>query len=475
MSGNDAAISLRPRGPALGRLRPAEAGPGLPLTPGVPDLMHFVTGRSAADIAASVERAIRTGQVSPGEQLPSVREVAERLGVNRNTVTAAYARLRDAGLVTGNGRQGSRVAGTPSVEIYRTVIPADVRDLASGNVDASLLPDLRPWLAALDLAPGGYEMVEDDPDLVRFATHAFRTDGLPAGRVAVVSGAMDGLERGLRAHLRQGDAIGIEDPGYVSALLLVRSLGLKPVPLSLDDDGVQIEALEAALAAGIRGVVLTPRAQNPTGSCMSAERAAALAAVLDRHPDVVLIEDDHAGAVSGAPPVTAAPAHPGSRPWAIIRSVSKFLGPDLRLAVMTGDAMTIARLQDQQALGPRWVSHIIQRLVMQVWSAPETTGLIERAATSYAARRERLLACLAAEGITGTARSGLHVWVPVQREAEVVQGMLARGWAIQAGEIFRLRSGPGVRIGIAGLAAGEEEAVARALADSMRPGRLLYT
>ncbi|MFD0389899.1 GntR family transcriptional regulator [Tistrella bauzanensis] len=220
--------------------------------------MHFVTGRSAADIAASVERAIRTGQVSPGEQLPSVREVAERLGVNRNTVTAAYARLRDAGLVTGNGRQGSRVAGTPSVEIYRTIIPADVRDLASGNVDASLLPDLRPWLAALDLAPGGYEMVEDDPDLVRFATHAFRTDGLPAGRVAVVSGAMDGLERGLRAHLRQGDAIGIEDPGYVSALLLVRSLGLKPVPLPLDDDGVQVEALEAALAAGIRGVVLTP-------------------------------------------------------------------------------------------------------------------------------------------------------------------------------------------------------------------------
>ena len=65
-------------------------------------------------------------------------------------------------------------------------------------------------LVALDLAPGGYEMVEDDPDLVRFATHAFRTDGLPAGRVAVVSGAMDGLERGLRAHLRQGDAIGID-------------------------------------------------------------------------------------------------------------------------------------------------------------------------------------------------------------------------------------------------------------------------
>jgi len=445
-----------------------------PLT-GVPHPMHFVTGRSAAEIAASVERAIRSGQVSPGEQLPSVRDVAERLGVNRNTVTAAYARLREAGLVTGNGRQGSRVAAPPSVEIYRSEIPADVRDLASGNVDASLLPDLAPFLARLDLPPGGYEMVEDDPELVAHAQRVFRADGLQAGRIAIVSGAMDGLERALRAHLRPGDPIAIEDPGYVSALLLVRSLGLRPVPMALDEDGVLPEALDAALAAGVRAVVTTPRAQNPTGACLGAERAARLRALLDRHPEVLVIEDDHASAVSGVPAQTLAPARMAARPWTVIRSVSKFLGPDLRLAIVAGDPMTIARMQDQQALGPRWVSHIIQRLVLRLWTAPGTDQVIERAARSYGARREALAARLADHGVIALGRSGLHVWVPVQREAEVVQGMLARGWSIQAGEIFRLRSGPGVRVGIAGLHPGEEDTVARALADSMRPGRLLYT
>src|SRR3546814_7566982 len=90
--------------------------------------------------------------------------------------------------------------------------------------------------------------------------------------------------------------------------------------------------------------------------------------------------------------------------------------------------MTIARLRDQQALGPRWVSHILQRLVFEMWSAPETARIIEEAAKTYAARREKLIACLAEHGMAAFGVSGLHVWVPVAREAEAVQGMLARGW-----------------------------------------------
>src|SRR3546814_10027905 len=107
----------------------------------------------------------------------------------------------------------------------------------------------------------------------------------------------------------------------------------------------------------------------------------------------------------------------------VVRSVSKFLGPDLRVALVAGDPMTIARLRDQQALGPRWVSHILQRLVFEMWSAPETARIIEEAAKTYAARREKLIACLAEHGMAAFGVSGLHVWVPVAREAEAVQGM----------------------------------------------------
>ncbi|AWK87609.1 aminotransferase class I/II-fold pyridoxal phosphate-dependent enzyme [Azospirillum thermophilum] len=434
----------------------------------------YIEGRTVAEIAASVERAIRDGRVGEGARLPPVREVADRLGVNRNTVATAYARLRDAGLITGSGRQGSIVCSIPAVDAYRPPIPSRARDLASGNVDPALLPDLTPHLAALALPPGGYEMAEDDPGLVGFARRAFRQDGIPAEAVAVVSGAMDGLERALRTHVRPGDTVAVEDPGYVSALLLIRALGLRAAPVPTDGEGMLPAPLEGALAAGARAVLLTPRAQNPTGACLSAERAARIAAVLNRHRGALLIEDDHAGPVAGAEAMTAAPPDGQARPWLVVRSVSKFLGPDLRVAVAAGDALTLARLRNHQALGPRWVSHLLQRLVGRVWTAPETAALVGRAAVRYAERRDGLLTALERRGIRAMGASGLHVWVPVQREAEVVQGMLARGWAVQAGEVFRLRSGPGIRIGIAGLAREEGETVAAALTEVLNPPRSIY-
>lgn len=437
--------------------------------------MPLVTGRTSAEIAASVEQAIRAGQLAAGTKLPSVREVAEQLGVNRNTVTIAYSRLRDAGLITGTGRQGSRVAGFQPMDAYRPLIPAGARDLASGNVDPDLLPDLRPALEKMQLSPGGYEMADDDPQLIAFGREVFAEESIPAKHLAVVSGAMDGIERTLRAHVRPGDAIGVEDPGYVSVLQLIRAMGLRPVPIALDEDGIRPEALEAALAAGIRALVVTPRAQNPTGARFTPKRASQLKSLLDQHPSVLLVEDDHAGTVSGAARHSLAPKGGQGRPWVVVRSVSKFLGPDLRVALVSGDTMSIARIRDQQALGPRWVSHILQRLAFNLWSDPQTRELVDKAAKTYTQRRERLLASLSKRGLKGYGASGLHIWVPVQREAEAVQGMLARGWSIQAGEVSRIKSEPGVRIGIAGLRDDEEEIVAQALADSLMPARALYS
>ena len=168
--------------------------------------------------------------------------------------------------------------------------------------------------------------------------------------------------------------------------------------------------------------------------------------MLGRHGDILVVEDDHAGSAAGASLNTVCN---GLARWATIRSVSKWLGPDLRLAVLAGDPITVSRVEGRQALGPGWVSYLLQETVAEMWSDPRTELTLEKAAAVYASRREALVRALRSEGIFITARSGLTAWVPVPDEHAVVAGLFEQQIAVSPGERFRIQSGPGVRIAFA--------------------------
>src|SRR5262249_43080287 len=147
-------------------------------------------------------------------------------------------------------------------------------------------------------------------------------DGLEVSALTLTNGALDAIERVLAAYLRPGDAVAVEDPVYPSVLHVVAALGLRPLPVAIDDAGLVPAALEQALGRGAQAVVLTPRAQNPSGAALDAGRAAELAAVLQPHRQVLVVEDDHAGAVAGTPFHTVSA---GRARWAVARSVAKAL------------------------------------------------------------------------------------------------------------------------------------------------------
>jgi len=434
-------------------------------------LIHkSITGSSAVEIARSVERAVREGRVAPGGRLPTVRALARALGVSPTTVAAAYRSLRGRGVLLAAGRRGTRVAGAPPLRTrIGAPLPRGVRDLASGNPDGALLPDLGPALRRIDARHHLYGAPNPIPELLRRIARELAADGIPAGPLVVVSGALDGIERVLEAHLRPGDRIAVEDPGFTSVLDLCAARGLETVPVHLDDEGPLPESLAAALAAGAEAFVLTPRAQNPTGAALSAPRARSLRAVLRAHPRALVIEDDHAGAVAGAPARTLCDA--GRERWAVVRSVAKAFGPDLRVAFLRGDAATLARVEGRQQMGLRWVSFLLQRVTLALATDAAARRAVRRAARAYAERREALLRALRARGVEAQGRSGLNVWIPVPEEGAVAQRLLARGFAVAAGERFRIRSAPAIRITTASLDPEAAPRVADAVAEALGAGR----
>lgn len=432
---------------------------------------YRIEGARAADITASVEDGVRTGGLGAGQLLPPVRELASELGVNANTVAAAYRSLRDRGVIETAGRRGSRVRRRPastSREAIRPDVPEGCVDISTGNPDTALLPGLHDALASAAANAARSSVLYGDPAVsgpfAREARRRLDEDGVPGGPVAVTSGALDALERVLAARLRPGDAVAVEDPGWGSLLDLIPALGLKAVPVAVDDEGPLPGEAARALREGARALIVTARAQNPTGAAVSAGRAGRLREVLAAHPGVLLLEDDHGHGIVEEP-LNSLAGH--TERWALVRSTAKAYGPDLRLAVVTGDEVTMDRLRGRQLLGPGWVSRLLQDAVLHLW---ETEAVdVPAVARSYARRREALVRALEARGVEAHGRSGMNVWVPVRDETGAVARLLQAGWAVAPGARFRLASAPGVRLTVSPLTVAGAEEVGDAVAAALRP------
>ncbi|MBL6274752.1 aminotransferase class I/II-fold pyridoxal phosphate-dependent enzyme [Micromonospora fiedleri] len=434
---------------------------------------YQVSGATAAEISASIESGIRDAALAPGDPLPPVRALAADLAVSPATVSRAYAELRQRGLIVTAGRHGTRVRPRPPVAARRAALrpppAAGLRDLSKGEPDARLLPPLGPHLATLADTIGPAISYSDAGTLPEFAEAARRrltADGVPATELTLSSGALDGIERLLAAHLRPGDAVAVEDPGWANQLDLIAALGLRPIGVPLDDDGPLVAGVAAALAAGARALIVTSRAQNPTGASVSADRAAALRDLLAGRADVLLIEDDHAAELARVPlhPLAGATVH-----WAFVRSVSKPFGPDLRLAVLAGDETTVARVAGRTRVGTGWVSTVAQRLVLSLWRDPAVTALIEQAADSYERRRRGLVDALVERGLTAHGRSGLNVWVPVTDETVASTMLRDAGWLAAPGALFRIASPPALRLTVSPLTDADLHPLAHTLTQAAHP------
>lgn len=455
-------------------------------------------------IAALIADDIARGRLNGGERLPSSRELAGSLGVNRNTVVAALEVLRTDGWIAGRSTQGTFVVEASSRPTRAD--PASDGD-RGGEPGFDLGPALHasspvPRTADLLLLLGGVPELRFAPhrELARAYGQALRgprsrrlldyadplgderlraalaellarVRGIAASpaSICVVRGSQHGLYLAARALVREGDAVAVEAWGYPPAHEVFRLAGAALVPIPVDAHGIDLTALEAVCAARpVRAIVLTPHHQFPTTVTLAPERRERLLALAARHR-IAVIEDDYDFDFHyDGPPVLPLASRPGGigagGVVVYVATLSKTLAPGLRLGSVVAAPAVIERIAAYRSRVDQQGDHVVERAIALLLEDGVVQRHVRRARRVYRARRDALCEALAAELpelAFAAPPGGMAVWAQapgVDTAAWEARGR-AHGVAFQSGARFALDGGARDRLRIGFAACAEAELV----------------
>ena len=430
--------------------------------------------------------AIRSGRLLPGERMPSSRVFASQLGISRGLVQDCYSQLQAEGYLVAIEGSGTRVARN-----FGEFTPLPARPVASPGPSIadfkSGVPDLRSfprddWAWAVRYAcrtvpndaldygdPRGDERLRG---VLAAYVRRVRAAYAEPDQVIVCSGFSQALGLVLRALALRGlTTVAFEDPGsHVTVKSIAASVGISAVPVAVDENGLDVEALEGS---GAGAVVLTPAHQWPTGVVLAPERRHQLVAWAHR-TDSFVIEDDYdaefrydrepVGVIQGLAPDRVV----------ALGTVSKSLAPALRL----GWAVVPAALAHDVGLA-KWVADratatIDQRALAALIESGRYDRHLRRMRTEYASRRRVMIDSLDSHApnvrLTGLA-AGFHTVVGLPQGADeqrVVDAALERGVGVYGMNTFRtdkIAKSPQLVLGFGNTGAREIAAGIEAIAD----------
>ncbi|UTH75716.1 PLP-dependent aminotransferase family protein [Chromobacterium sp. IIBBL 290-4] len=322
------------------------------------------------DIARQLQARLDAGEFPPGSRLPSVRQLAERHGVNSLTALAAYRWLEQKQRVVARPRAGF-FAALPAVApdcrpdkalpSPATLVQVDSRmsqllALSSSDVAVQLhMAEAHHSLyPSAELARRLHATLQQRPELIGAYLPAKQHDrlcdqlrqlaagwGLDAKpeEILFCNGITEGISLALRHLTRPGDTVAVETPVYFGLLQTLSALGLKALEIPCTPDaGLSLEALEFALQYGppVRCLVTVTNFQNPTGARMPDDHKKRLLALARRH-GVAIIEDDVFGELYfGETRPTPLKAWDRDGDVIYCASFTKSLAPSFRLGWLSG-------------------------------------------------------------------------------------------------------------------------------------------
>jgi len=287
---------------------------------------------------------IRSGQLKPGDRLPTHRQLAHQHGLSLGTATKVFAEMDAMGLTVGEVGRGTFVrmnADARAVEFALSTPGHKVVDFSRNHL---VLPEQDAIFAAAVTSALG----DDDCDVLDYRDNAgAEFDRLAIWRwlndersiqigshqdITICSGGQHALMIVLLAIAKPGQTIAVEHLTYPVIRLACDMLRLHVVEVASDEQGLCPDALEAACKKhDVAAVFCMPNVQNPTSVTLSEERRRAIVDVIERNR-VFVLEDDAYGFLLEQPPVSLAALSPENVFY--LRTLSKSWAPGLRVCYL---------------------------------------------------------------------------------------------------------------------------------------------
>jgi DNA-binding transcriptional MocR family regulator len=338
------------------------------------------TGPLYRRLSESLAELIDRGELPPGAVLPPERALAVALTMSRTTVVAAYQELQDSGRLERRRGSGTRVLAkarhtVSSSELAGDHVASQFLDGPPATIDfaTAALPSLG---IVADVAAS---LTRDDYLQLTTTHHGYHLKGLPALReriarwyddgttaddILVTSGAQQGLELVARGCLQPGDRVIVEQPTYRGALDAFARTGSRLLTVPIDDDGLDVDALEKLVATEEpRLVYVQASGHNPTGIVMSANRRRRLSRLLDRY-DFVLADDTSLAGTAFAPNDSVLGTH---ERLVTIGSLSKVFWGGLRLGWIRASPQAVARLAQVRGISDLGSSLVAQEVARRLF------------------------------------------------------------------------------------------------------------
>ncbi|WP_244862945.1 PLP-dependent aminotransferase family protein [Pseudomonas sp. Pc102] len=466
--------------------------------PGHPLPLHLDRGLDTPVYLQLYQRfreAIDQGRLPPGARVPSLRSLASELNLARGTVEAAYQMLIGEGYLLARGPAGTcvspRLATAPRPP-SRSTRPA--RPEPRCETQAAPLP-FQLGLPALDAFPrklwarlaarrlrelGGSALMVPDaaghgPLRASLAGYLGISRGIHCRpeQVFITAGHCASLALVQRALMTPGDAIWLEDPGYLHARQLLQGLGVRCVPVPVDGEGLVVDAGQR-LAPDARFALVTPTHQSPTGVALSLPRRLALLERAQRVDGWVLEDDyDSEYRYQGRPlPALKSLDREGRVLYA--GTFSKVLYPGLRLAYLVVPEREVERFRGVAAQFGGGCSELLQATTADFIDQGHFARHLKKMRSLYARRRahtcEALLAHCGEHLDIDLQAGGMHLLARLavgSDDRHIAERAQAAGLAVIALSPWYLGDGgaPGLLLGFTNVATAEE---ARGLAGRLR-------